>query len=187
VKNLIEAGDKFKQLHFVNVHGVRNVFLSRPTSVNKQQARFYLKLERTLQNKGLKIRCLGTKDFSNQAPLLAVKRIMSECQGAIILGLKQIHVHDAILKEGTPKELQISDIFFPTPWNNIEAGMSFALGIPMLIICEDGVEGGIFDRGISDRYIHHVNISSVNWLESPQFMQPFNEWYEEVVSSKKII
>ncbi len=86
---------------------------------------------------------------------------MAECQGAIILGLRQINVLDAVLKEGTIQESRsMPSNFLPTPWNQIEAGMAFMLGLPTLIIKEDGVWGGVFDVGSSDRFVHQVSLPS---------------------------
>ncbi len=86
---------------------------------------------------------------------------MAECQGAIILGLRQINVLDAVLKEGTIQESRsMPSNFLPTPWDQLEAGMAFMLGLPTLIIKEDRVWGGVFDVGSSDRFVHQVSLPS---------------------------
>jgi hypothetical protein len=105
---------------------------------------------------------------------------MSACQGAVILGLKQIRISDGIAKQGTSKRHRLSNVYLPTPWNHIEAGMAFMIGLPILIIHEDRVEGGVFDVGSTDRFVHQVNISNLSWLKSQEFIQPFNEWLKHV-------
>ena len=57
-----------------------------------------------------------------------------------------------------------------------------ALERPLLVARENGVEGGVFDVGSSDRFIHQVEFGS-DWLESPRFRQPFETWVADVRSS----
>ena len=70
----------------------------------------------------------------------------------------------------------------PTPWNQLEAGIAFALDLPLLIIHESSVaQEGIFDPQIGDRFIHQTDLS-LDWLRSKQFLQPYDEWVVEVRS-----
>jgi len=148
----------------------------------KSQCAFREYLEGELKVRGLTGRSLGTINYSNQAPLLAVRQLMNSCDGAIILGftklqIKQIKQHD-------------SEIQLPTPWNNLEAGIAFALNLPLLIICEEGISGGIFDIGASDQFIHRFTFPNTakaltsfigTYFKSDKFLQPFNEWHEKVI------
>lgn len=133
------------------------------------------------KNRGLKLRSLGTEDYSNKAPLLAVLQLMSKCDGVIVLGFKQILIESCIEKEGTDRSNKRSNVFLPTAWNHIEAGMAFGLNLPILIIKERGVEGGIFDQGATGKFIHQVDFSDEKYLQSEEFLQPFNEWHEEII------
>jgi len=94
----------------------------------------------------------------------------------------------SLSRDGT----SMGEFYLPTEWNNLEAGIAFALKLPMLIICENGIGGGVFDRGVTDLYIHHDNLPTENikgsatklitkYFESEQFLQPFKEWYRDVV------
>jgi hypothetical protein len=119
---------------------MRNVFVSKPNALRLDQQRFWAKFNARLEQRSLRPRSVGEFDYLNVAPMGAVRRTMAECQGAIILGLRQINVLDAVLKEGTIQESRsMPSNFLPTPWNQIEAGMAFMLGLPTLIIKEDGV------------------------------------------------
>jgi hypothetical protein len=79
-----------------------DVFVSRPTATNVHQSKFCDDLEAALRIRGLRIRSLGTTDYSNKAP--GVCELLSNCEGVIILGLKQIFVKDCIEKDGTNKK-----------------------------------------------------------------------------------
>src|SRR5437867_13172289 len=126
-----------------------DAFISKPTAQTSIQSAFVMELEKILEERDFKIRSVGTSDFPNEAPLLAVLKIMNECHGAVILGLKQIHINQGILKPNTRSERKVEDMDLPTPWNQIEAAIAFSLKIPTLIITEQGIEGGIFDIGSS--------------------------------------
>lgn len=160
-----------------------DVFISKPTAQTNKQSNFTSQLQEILKSRDFKIRSVGSSDFPNEAPLLAILKIMGECSGALILGLKQIHINDGILKQGTTSERKIGNIDLPTPWNQIEAAIAFSLKIPTIIIREEGIEGGIFDIGSTDHFIHQVNIDDEfdGYFRSQKFLQPFNEWIRQVI------
>lgn len=164
-----------------------NVFISKPTAQTISQSMFTSKLEKILEDRDIKIRSVGTSDFPNEAPLLAVLKIMDECHGALILGLKQIHINQGTLKPSTKFERKVENMDLPTPWNQIEGAISFCLKIPTLIIREQGIEGGIFDVGSSDRFIHQINIDDDlnEYFSSQKFLQPFNQWIKELILMAK--
>lgn len=112
---------------------------------------------------------------------------MNDCAGAIILGFKQIVVQKCMEKQGTDRQNNDrKDFFLPTPWNQIEAGIAFVLNLPLLIIHEKGVEGGIFDAGVTDKFIHQIDLSVDSkhrqqadsqiqkYFESGMFLQPLS-------------
>lgn len=158
----------------------RDIFVSRPSTRNDQQEAFLAHLDGVLEKRDLRPVVVGQTDYPNRAPIHAVQDRLETCEGAIILGLEQLHVVEGRDKPGSAEEDTVKDVHLPTPWNQIEAGMAFMLELPMLIIKEEGVEGGVFDVGNSDRYIHQATMTT-DWLESTEFTQPFNAWHEEVV------
>jgi hypothetical protein len=160
--------------------GVHAVFVSRPSAVTPAQQRFCDALEDMLAERGCAPRTLGRTDYPNKAPMTAVRELMVECEGAIVLGLRQIEVIDGIVKPGTDEERRVHGAFHPTAWNQLEAGVGFALDLPLMLIKEAEVEGGVFDAGNTDRFVHQAEMSR-DWLRSPRFLQPFNEWLEEIL------
>jgi hypothetical protein len=159
--------------------GSISVFVSRPTSVNPEQGSFCDALVGVLAEAGLEARTLGVTDYPGLAPLAEVLALMRQCSGALALGLRQLHVDSGEVKAGSPNAAQVSDLHLPTPWNQIEAGIAVALDRPLLVARERGVEGGVFDIGSSDRFIHQVELQSA-WLEAPRFRQPFEAWVADV-------
>jgi len=110
----------------------RDVFISKPNALNPTQVEFWRHIEGMLYERNLRPRSLGTTDYPNCAPVNAVRRVLTECYGCIVIGFRQIHVIRGIEKIRTKKEKSISDCYFPTVWNQIEAGMAFMLQLPIL-------------------------------------------------------
>ena len=52
-----------------------------------------------------------------------------------------------------PEESLLSEVYALARWNQIEAGVLFGLGLPLLIFREEGVEGGVFTEG-SSGFVH---------------------------------
>lgn len=159
--------------------GSVDVFVSRPTTVSAAQESFCEGLVGVLAAEGLRARTLGVSDYPTTAPLAEVLALMKQCRGAIVLGLRQVHVEVGKAKEGSSGERALEGLHLASPWNQIEAGVAVALDRPLLVTREQGVEGGVFDAGSSDRYVHQVELSD-SWLKAPSFRQPFESWVSDV-------
>lgn len=158
----------------------QGIFVSKPNVLTETQEEFWNGLETELQDRNLEIRSIGYSDYSFKTPLQKVREVMQECDGAIILGLQQKRIQHGYDRDGNP----ISDFHLPTPWNNLEAGMAYMVDLPMLVILESGVtKEGIFDAESSDRYIMESDLDA-QWLGTDEFLQPLNEWREEVLLSR---
>jgi hypothetical protein len=65
-------------------------------------------------------------------------------------------------KRGTPKATKVkskSGVAFPTPWNQLEAGILFALSLPLIVFRESAVSGGVFDVGSTDLFVHTMPVA----------------------------
>ena len=131
------------------------VFVSCPTSLSSDQESARAIILRQLKRYKLTPRALGRSDYPTELPLREVLVIARHCAGGIILGFEQFRSLNGISKPGTAEERHLRSITaFPTPWNNLEAGILFGLGLPLLIFRESGIAGGIFDTGVTDVFIH---------------------------------
>ncbi|MBT2727478.1 hypothetical protein J7E63_11085 [Bacillus sp. ISL-75] len=163
-----------------------DIFVSRPNSVDENQDQTMQKIEELLNGRGMRARTIGKTDFPNVAPMKAVEHLMRQCSGAVIIGLPQTLIQKGISKPGTSKQKPVKNLLLPTPWNHIEAAMAFMLNLPLLVIRDQGIEGGIFDKGATEKYIHTFQLDTQEWLGKPDFIQPFNDWHKEVVESLKV-
>ena len=162
-----------------------NIFLSRPNSLSCEQEKTIDEIEKLLISRGMAMRTIGTTDFPNVAPMLAVEQVMNECAGIIVLGFPQIHVLTGTLKKDTKQQMNIKNKKIPTTWNHIETTIAFLLKIPMLIIRDENLDGGVFDVGTTGHFIHTLDLNSQVWIKEQKFLQPFNNWHTEVIEHNK--
>jgi hypothetical protein len=133
------------------------VFVSCPTNLSPDQENARKIVISHLKRYRLEPRALGRSDYPTEFPLREVLVIARHCAGGIILGFEQFRSLDGISRPGGSDEKRLkANVSFPTPWNNLEAGILFGLGLPLLIFKEDCVAGGVFDAGVTDVFVHPI-------------------------------
>ncbi len=152
------------------------VFVSCPTDLSPSQGKSNLIIRRYLELYNLEDRALGRSDYPTQLPLREVLVLARHCSGGLILGFEQFRSLNGILKPGTGAELPSAEPRpFPTPWNHLEAGILFGLGLPLLIFREEKLAGGIFDDGVTDVFTHTMPTKDSSGLN-----EVFLQWQAEV-------
>lgn len=135
------------------------VFVSAPSPDNlspEQEQSANIILELVTRYK-LEWRGLGRSDYPNDVPLKEVLRMVRHCSGGIILGFEQFRSSQGEFKPGSPKAKAASSaVSFPSPWNQLEAGILYSSGLPMMVFREPGISGGVFDVGTSEAFIHQM-------------------------------
>lgn len=133
------------------------VFVSCPTSLSPEQDQERQMVLHCMRRYKLEPRALGRSDYPTEFPLREVLVIARHCAGGIILGFEQFRSVDGISKPGASNEKRLkTGTSFPTPWNHLEAGILFGLGLPLLIFKEECITGGIFDAGVTDVFVHSM-------------------------------
>lgn len=158
------------------------VFVSCPTDLSIEQEKKRKVITDILNELQLEPRALGRGDYPKDYPLKEVYIIAKHCAGGIILGFEQLYVESGIRKKNIPgKEKNIdSPISMPTPWNNLEAGILFGLKLPLLIFKEENIEGGVFDYGISDAFVHKMPESKLSSSKKDELKQVILKWFAQV-------
>jgi len=159
------------------------VFVSCPTKLNPDQEGSRAVIFEILNELQLEARALGRTDYPKDVPLKEVYVIAKHCHGGIILGYEQFNTSSGTWKRGTSEEKQVhkkSSISFPTPWNQLEAGILFGLRLPLLVFKEKNICGGIFDLGTSEVYVHETPPNKPNDNQRAQLKEVFLKWYAEV-------
>jgi hypothetical protein len=158
------------------------VFVSCPTDLNPQQEESRKLILNELEDLQLEPRALGRGDYPAELPLREVLSISRHCAGGIIPGFAQFEADSGTQKKGCKEnEKKISEpVLFPTPWNQLEAGILAAHHLPILIFREPTIDGGIFDRGVSDVYIHEMPTPSLSKAKKQGLKQVFLKWSAQV-------
>ena len=158
------------------------VFVSRPTKLNTKQKKSLNIIFRQLEDLQLDPRSLGTSDYPDEFPLREVDVLARHCSGGIILGFEQYSAKNVIKGRGTKKQEEIKGpVLFPTPWNQVEAGIMFGLGLPLVIFREDGISGGVFDNGVTDVFVHKMPPSPLPVSDRSSLKEVFLKWHAKVL------
>jgi len=159
------------------------VFVSCPTSLSKKQEAQRKVLMNLLDEIQLEPRALGRGEYAKDYPLKEVFVIAKHCAGGIILGFEQLQVTAGIRKRDTKDRKLINKtkpVSLPTPWNQLEAGILFGLKLPLLIFKEADIEGGVFDVGISDAFVHNMPPGKPDKDKEEELKQVILKWFGEV-------
>src|SRR5436309_15966077 len=111
------------------------VFLSVPRSLNNQQGAADRLVRGELGHHGIEARTLGRTDYPTSFPLREVLTLANHCSGGVVLGFSQFEATVGMWKKGTPFKASVKKgkpALFPTPWNQLEAGILFAIDVPLL-------------------------------------------------------
>ncbi|CAB1076265.1 hypothetical protein D1AOALGA4SA_4062 [Olavius algarvensis Delta 1 endosymbiont] len=135
-----------------------NVFLSRPGTLNTSQQEFVNHLLTLLDNEGISAITVERDEYPNFGAVAEVRRVMSGCEGAVILGFCQLEVRRGFWRTGTDEAMEIQGVVLPTAWNHVEAGMAAMIGLPALYIVEKGVGGGLLESRDVDDIVNNIDI-----------------------------
>jgi hypothetical protein len=157
------------------------IFGSSPTVLNTDQDAVRRLILGELGRVGLEWRSLGQTDYPASFPLREVITLARHCAGGVVLGFSQFEANRGIRKKGTPFEERVNKrIVFPTAWNQLEAGVLFALGKPVLVFRESGILGGIFDNGVADVFVQSMPESTVKGKQRKAFREVLQKFAAQV-------
>jgi hypothetical protein len=157
------------------------VFVSVGSTSTKSQEDFVRAVEDRLRIEGLEPHTVGRNTFGSEAPLKTVTQLMDKCAGAVVIALERTYFAEGIDKRGggETRERILKDVRLPTTWNHIGAALSYAQGLPLLVIVEEGLkEEGLLERGY-DWYVQRVKCEPTA-LHSLEFNGVLFSWKEKL-------
>jgi hypothetical protein len=161
-----------------------NVFVSVGGTATEQQEAFVRAVEDRLRSEGLVPHTVGRNTFSADAPLKTVTELLDRCSGTVVIALERSYFASGTEKRGGPKESALADIRLPTPWNQIEAAMAYARGLPLLLVVEAGLKSeGLLERGY-DWYVQWVKPEAAA-LNTNEFNGVLASWKRKMVETPK--
>ncbi len=159
------------------------VFVSSPRDLNETQDAAFRTILGELGRVGLEARSLGRTDYPTAFPLREVFQLAKHCAGGLVLGFGQFETNGGVWKRGTPRETKLSPsdpVVFPTPWNQLEAGVLFALGVPLLVFREEGISGGVFDIGTTDLFVQEMPTGKLSSAHRKALRDILRKWGAQV-------
>jgi hypothetical protein len=143
------------------------VFLSHPQRKTPEQEKVYTFLRKTLLAFDLKPKTVDTP-YPTKAPLLEVRALAETCAGGVVLGFARRPYGDGAGSSSSA-----------TPWNHLEAGMLFGLGLPLLIFRDRTVDDGIFDANATGDVVYEMPEPPFDHHRS-YVIDPIRRWREKV-------
>ncbi|TKD38120.1 hypothetical protein [Azotobacter chroococcum] len=160
------------------------VFISKGSAATDEQRTFVDAVLEMLDTVGMSARIMGENEWSHEQPLRAIRKIMKECDGAVIIAFTRTQFDEGIeLKKNqiTP----ISNIKLPTTWNHIEASMAYSFDLPLLVVAESGLKSeGLIENGYDWR-VYWTDLHP-NVVKSDSFKGFLQSWKRAVDEKKQI-
>jgi hypothetical protein len=154
-----------------------DVFISHPTPYTKCQKQFLALIEAKLAEHDVNPVNLGKNNWSFKSPLEPIKKIMSTCKAAVIVGLERHHSYIGYEREDSTVEKEHIHRFTSSAWIQIEAGMAYQAGLPLLILKEKKLDAeGILDSNSSDYFVFDVIIEKEVKRPSTELDQFIQSW-----------
>jgi hypothetical protein len=152
------------------------VFLSVGRVSTPAQQQVLERLEQKVRNAQLDPRTVGRNTFTSQQPLERVKTLMQECRGLIVLAFERTAVDGGREAQGLDNPpLQFSNRRYATAWHQIELAMASMLGLPTLVVTEDGLheEGLLEDK--YGWYVYRMKLRADS-LDTDEFVGILADW-----------
>lgn len=151
---------------------MKDIFLSRPNWIPAEFNDGINNLYSFLTSLELNPRTVGQSDYPNESPLSGVTSLMKKCKGTIVLGIPQIRITSGFIKE---KEIT-SPIMLGTEWNHIEAALAYSMMHPILIIHDERVNRGVFERGATNSFLYNVEMDDPAWVLKKEISGAIHSW-----------
>src|SRR5262245_18706251 len=165
------------------------VFLSYPKPCFGAQKQFISRVREHLEQRDFGPRTLGVTDYDMDAPLKAIRRLLLESNGLITVAFRRTFIHSGTANYRTNidnlEPYTLNDQWFTSPWAHIEPAMAYQLGLPILLLREQGViEEGLFAKGGVGTYmpVFDANGSLEEYFTSPEWNGLIWKWEGQVRS-----
>ena len=165
------------------------VFMSRPTPHLKAQALFVEEFMAELHSRGFEPLTMGPgSSYDYDAPLVGIRRILTHCCGLVSIAFRRTYAPSAITNPDADipnrAEGRASDVWFTSPYCQIEPAMAFQLGLPILILREKGVVSeGVLEKGVTGRFLPDFDLAaSPSFIATEECRRLLDQWGGHVQS-----
>jgi hypothetical protein len=161
------------------------VYISVGSAASSIQTQAAETIFRSLEITGLAPRQMEKNEWSAEQPLRGIKRVIDQCHGIVVIAFQRYQFPSGTERQKDGSEKQLTDIRITTVWNQIEAAMGYARGLPLLVIAEQGLhEDGLLE-GRYDWKVYWTDFSPEH-LRSDRFIGYLESWKQLVVERSAI-
>jgi hypothetical protein len=134
---------------------------------------------------GLSPRQMEKNEWSSEQPLRAIRRVINECHGAVIVAFTRYEFLSGVERGKNDATISLGPTYFPTIWNQIEAALAYGRDIPLLIICETGLKEDGLLEGKYDWKVFWTDFQpgDLNSERFSGFVQSWKQLVEEHVAT----
>lgn len=160
-----------------------DVFVSVGSTATEEQEAFVRAVEDRIRSEGLVPHTVGRNTWSADSPLKSVMELIATCAGAVVIALERSYFAAGTEKRGGPNEVALTEVRLPTPWNQIEAAMAYARGLPLLVIVDAGLKSeGLLEQKY-DWYVQRVR-PEASALNSAEFNGVLASWKQKMARTQ---
>lgn len=156
-----------------------DIFVSVGGTANEEQEAFVRAVEDRLRSEGLVPHTVGRNTFGSDAPLKTIMELLDKCHGTVVIALERVYFPNGTEMRNGPREKQLKEISLPTPWNQIEAALSYGRGLPLFVIVAHEIKSeGLLEYGY-DWYVQRVTPIAAS-LHSNEFNGVLASWKQKI-------
>lgn len=153
---------------------IATIFFSIPGAMTISEDLLVNEYHDILKNKGFRVEKYKRDQYPQFGQLGKVRHKIRECSGMIAFGFKQLGIEKAIFRPNTIDEEVWEDRWLSTPWNELEVGMGLMHDIPILLVQDDNLNFGVFDKKLSECFVASISTSSD--IQSIDHNPEFKQW-----------
>jgi hypothetical protein len=164
-----------------------SVFLSYPSPCLKRQAEFVERVVEVLGQENFTIRTVGVTDAASGAPLKAIRGVMAQVSGLVVIAFRRLLLVQAVARPFTDvpglESEGLDGSWQTSPYCQIEAAMAYQLGLPVLVGRETGVLAeGMLRPDASCLYLPQIDLEQPmdEIFASNEWRHVFLRWVEQV-------
>lgn len=158
------------------------VFISMGTPYTDQYSRFRDALEAFLRDQcGADPRIIGKNEYPAGNPLTKIKTVMESCSGVIVVAYERKFVGSGAEKRNSENQQVITEQIYTTPWNHVESAMAYTLGLPIYVICQNGLTQEALIESKLDWYVQYCEINA-DILKDQRTAASIKTWIDERVT-----
>lgn len=161
------------------------VFISVGSAGTRTQKEASEAIFQTLETAGLSPRQMDKNEWSSEQPLRAIKRVIEECDGAVVIAFSRYQFISGTERKKDGTEQTVKDVRQPTVWNQIEAAMAYMKNLPLLVIAEHGLlEDGLLE-GRYDWKVYWTSFQPDD-LKSEAFRGCLQSWKRLIAEGRNL-